>query len=64
MHHGVLFLQDNAPAYTSQVAMTAVTECGFDILSYLPYSPDMAPFDFYLFPRLNSYLHGTQYGSN
>ena len=24
----VLLLQDNAPAWTSQVAMTAVTECG------------------------------------
>ena len=27
--HCVLFLQDNAPANTSQVAMTAATECGF-----------------------------------
>ena len=26
---GVLLLQDNAPAYTSQVAVTAATECGF-----------------------------------
>ena len=27
--HGVLLLQDNAPVQTSQVAMTAATECGF-----------------------------------
>ena len=25
--HGVLILQDNTPAHTSQVAMTAATEC-------------------------------------
>ena len=24
----------------------------------------MAPYDFYMFPKLNSYLRGTQYGSN
>ena len=29
-----LLLQDDAPAHTSQVAMTAVTECGFEILPH------------------------------
>ena len=29
---GVLLLQDNASAHTSQVDMTAVTECGFETL--------------------------------
>ena len=29
---GALLLQDNAPAHTSQVAMTAATDCGFEIL--------------------------------
>ena len=57
---GVLLLQDNAPAYTSQVVMTATIECGFEILPHPPYSPDMAPSDFYLFPKLKSHLRGTQ----
>ena len=30
---GVLLLQDNAPAHTSQVVMTAATECGFEVPS-------------------------------
>ena len=60
----ILLLQDNAPAYMSQVAMTAATERGFEILPHSPYSPDMAPSDFYLFPQLKSNLRGTQYGSN
>ena len=54
--HGVLLLQDNTTAHTLQVAMTAATEYGFEILP--PSS------DFYLFPKLKSHLHGTQYGSN
>ena len=60
----VLLLQDNALAHTSQVAMTAATECGSENLTHSPYSPDMAPSDFYLFPKLQSHLLGTQYGSN
>ena len=44
--------------------MTATTEYGFDILPHLPYSPDMTPSDFYLFPKLKSHPSGTQYGSN
>ena len=46
----VLLLQDKACPQTSQVAMTAVTE----ILPHPPYSPDMSPSDFYLFPEINS----------
>ena len=60
----VLLLQDIAPAHTSYVAMTAATVCGFEILPHLPYSPDMAPSDFYLFPKLKFHLHGTQYGND
>ena len=52
------------PLPTSQVAMTAATECGFEILPHPPYSPDMAPSYIYLFPKLKSHLRGTQYGSN
>ena len=49
--HSVLLLRDNPPTHTSQVAMTAATECGFEILP---------TFDFYLFPKLKSHLRGTQ----
>ena len=55
-------MQDNAPARTA--AMTAATECGFEILPHPSYYPDMAPSDFYLFPKLKSNLRGTQYWNN
>ena len=51
---GVLLLQDNATAHMPQVAMTAVTECGFENLPHSLYSPEMAPSNFYLFPKLKS----------
>ena len=57
-------MQDNAPAHTSQVAMTAANKCGFEIHPHPTYSPDMAPSDLNLFPKLKSHLSGTQYGSN
>ena len=34
------------------------------ILAHPPYSPDMAPSDFCLFPKLKSDLRGTQFGNN
>ena len=46
--------EDNAPARTSKVAMTAATKCGFEIHPHPPYSSDMAPSDFYRFPKLKS----------
>ena len=61
---GILLMQDNAPAQTSHVAVTAMTECGFEIFPHPPYSRDIAPYDFYLFPKLKFHLRGTQYGSN
>ena len=44
--------------------MTAATECGFKTLPHLPYSSDMAPSDFYLFPKLKYHYRGTQNSSN
>ena len=60
----VLLLQDNALAHTLQAPMTTATECGFEILPHLPYSPDIAFSYFHLFPKLKSHLLGTQYESN
>ena len=53
--------QDNAPAYRSSLATSAVEAIGIDILSHPPYSPDLAPCDFYLFPKLKSKLRGEHF---
>ena len=61
---GVLLLQDNAPAHTSQADMVAATKCSFEGLPHPPSSPDLDPPDLYLFPNLKTYLCGRNVGSN
>ena len=48
----VLFHQDNAPEHKSVVAMAAVHDCGFESVDHPPYSPDMVPSDYFLFPNM------------
>ena len=52
----VLLLHDNAPVHKSRVAQVAIRECKFKQLNHPPYSPDLAPSDYYLFRNLKSYL--------
>ena len=45
---GVLLLHDNAPVHKSRVAQAAIHKCKFEQLNHPPYSPDLAPNDYYL----------------
>jgi histone-lysine N-methyltransferase SETMAR len=56
-----LLLHDNAPAHTARVARAALQECGIEQLSHPPYSPDLAPSDFHLFPNLKKHLRGRRF---
>ena len=58
---GVLLLHDNAPVHKSRVAQAAIRECKFEELNHPPYSPDLAPSDYYLFRNLKSHLRGTRF---
>ena len=44
LNRGVLLLQDNAPAHTSEIAMAAATKCSFVVVPHPPYmySSDLA----------------------
>jgi len=54
-----LFLHDNAPAHSSHTGQAALLEVGFEEMSHPPYSPNLAPSDYYLFPNLKKkYFHG------
>ena len=57
----VLLLHDNAPVHKSRVAQAAIRECKFKQLNHPPYSPDLAPSDYYLFQHLKSQLRGTRF---
>lgn len=58
---GVLLLHDNAPVHKSRVAQAAIRDCGFEQLDHPPYSPDLAPSDYFLFPNLKRFLKGTRF---
>uniref|UniRef100_A0A3Q0RHJ7 Mos1 transposase HTH domain-containing protein n=1 Tax=Amphilophus citrinellus TaxID=61819 RepID=A0A3Q0RHJ7_AMPCI len=58
---GVLFHQDNAPVHKSMVSVAAVCDCGFELVDHPPYSPDLAPSDYFLFPNMKKHLAGKQY---
>uniref|UniRef100_A0A3Q0SYF5 Tc1-like transposase DDE domain-containing protein n=1 Tax=Amphilophus citrinellus TaxID=61819 RepID=A0A3Q0SYF5_AMPCI len=57
----VLFHQDNAPAHKSVAVMAAVHDCGFELVDHPPYSPDLAPCDYFLFTNMKKGLAGKQY---
>ena len=60
----VLFHQDNAAVHKSTVAMAAIHDAGFELIEHPPYSPDLAPSDFYLFPNLEDQLRGKRFDSD
>ena len=58
---GILFLHDNAPAHQ---ALATQKKLGFQCLNHPPYSLDLAPLDYHLFPGLKKQLKGRRFSSN
>ncbi|XP_071097976.1 histone-lysine N-methyltransferase SETMAR-like [Haliotis cracherodii] len=61
---GGFYHHDNAPAHRSLIAMAKNHDCGFELLQHPPYSPDLAPSDYHLFPQLKRHLAGTHFHSD
>jgi len=57
LHH------DNAPAHTALSFREFLAKKNIPVLPHPPYSPDLAPCDFYLFPKLKSKLQGHHFGT-
>ena len=51
---GVLFLHENAPAHRTLATQKKLAYLGFHCLHHPPYSPDLAPSDYHLFPGLKN----------
>ena len=60
----VIFHQDNARVHTCVVSMATFRELRYELLSQPPYSPDLAPSDYFLFPNLKKWLGGKRFYSN
>ena len=61
---GVLFLHDNAPAHRALVTQKKLAYLGFQCLDHPPYSPDLAPSNYHLFPGLNKQLKVRHFSSD
>jgi hypothetical protein len=57
LHH------DNAPAHSSHLIQSFLVKHSIQIVCQAPNSPDMAPCDFWLFPKLKRPLKGSHFDS-
>ena len=57
----VLFHQVNAPAHTAATTQLEIGLLGFDHVTHPPYSPDLAPMDFAVFPQVKAELRGIKF---
>ena len=53
------FHQDNAPVHNSILLTDYLTKMGIKTVPHPPYSPDLAPCDFWLFPKLRGCRYET-----
>ena len=58
-----LILHDNASPHKSNVVKEILEGYGWEVLDHPPYSPDLCPPDFDLFPKLKEPLRGVRYDS-
>nr|KAF6281895.1 hypothetical protein mPipKuh1_010196 [Pipistrellus kuhlii] len=61
---GVVFHHDNARPHTSLVTRQKLMELGWDVLPHPPYSPDLAPSDYFLFRSLQNSLNGKNFNND
>lgn len=60
---GLLLHHDNARAHTAAFTLGFLDKAGVKLLRHPPYSPDLAPCDFYVFRELKRRLRGKRFES-
>jgi len=63
-HNDITFHWDNAPVHKASVVEKFTLKNGFTMIPHPPYSPDLAPADFFLFPKVKSALAGVSMKRN
>ena len=61
---GVVFHHDDARPHTSLVTRQKLLELGWDVLPHPPYSPDLAPSDYFLFRSLQNSSNGKNFNND
>ena len=57
-------MHDNAPAHRALATQKKLAYLGFQCLDHPPYSPDLAPSDYHLFPGLKKQLKCLHFSSD
>ncbi|GFS94235.1 histone-lysine N-methyltransferase SETMAR [Trichonephila clavipes] len=60
---GIVFHHDNARPHTAMVTQQKLNALVWEVLGHPPYSPDIAPSDYYLFRSLQNYPTGKKFKS-
>jgi hypothetical protein len=59
--NGWILHQDNAPAHNALSVKQCLANKNITVIEHPPYSKDLAPCEFYLFPKIKSVLKGTHF---
>jgi len=51
-------LHDNAPSHNATIVKQFLAQRNVTVLDHTPYSPDLAPADYFLFRKVKSHLKG------
>jgi [histone H3]-lysine36 N-dimethyltransferase SETMAR len=60
----IFLLHANALSHSARLVQNSLMTTGLVQLDHPPYSPDLAPSDFYLFPAMKRILRGKRYSSD
>ncbi len=60
-HHRYCLHMDNAPAHRSDLVQEGLQAVHWPVISHPPYSPDLSPCDFFLFPYLKRRLRAVNF---
>jgi len=63
-HQGALFLHDSATAHRALATQKKLAYLDFQCLDHPPYSPDLAPSTYHLFPGLKKQVKGCHFSSD
>jgi hypothetical protein len=56
-------LHDNAPSHNATIVKQFMAQRKVTVLNHPPYLPDLAPADYFLFPKVKSHLKGHPFDS-
>jgi len=59
--NGFILHHDNAPCHTSLLVWQFLSNKNITVCPHPPYSPDLAPYDFWLFPKGKMTMKGKRF---